>query len=318
VAEHALQTCLSENGEQIGMAATIAQQAELIRLQAAEIERLTEYAKWLEKTLSGNAVAALKQAGDGAGSEGSAAQKSFWAGFEAAKLDDQCSNIRTAWNEFKGSDQFKRLNASRYESSPERKWAHEVGQSIRIDAWRQHEKLSYWTASLITNDGTDLSITGPSEHAAVLAVMDMFVAGCGDTDHSATPRPTGLSRGWNLTRQCDGFVVGHSSAEPSKKHKDQALADGRVYVPLLVSLANGAADINMVKALDRLDRVTGVFRECERLASSYSGCIDGVEEHGGDDHEDPTCAIWHRLYYAMFDADAVRKELRALLAGGAP
>jgi hypothetical protein len=113
VAQHALQTCLSENGEQIGMAATIAQQAELIRLQAAEIERLTEYAKWLEKTLSGNAVAALKQAGDGAGSEGSAAQKSFWAGFEAAKLDDQCSNIRTAWNEFKGSDQFKRLNASR-------------------------------------------------------------------------------------------------------------------------------------------------------------------------------------------------------------
>jgi hypothetical protein len=41
VAQHALQSCLSENGEQIGMAATIAQQAELIRLQAAEIE-------WLE------------------------------------------------------------------------------------------------------------------------------------------------------------------------------------------------------------------------------------------------------------------------------
>jgi hypothetical protein len=39
VAEHALQTCLRENGEQIGMAATIAQQAELIRLQEDKIQR---------------------------------------------------------------------------------------------------------------------------------------------------------------------------------------------------------------------------------------------------------------------------------------
>jgi len=42
LAQHALQTCLSENGEQIGMAATIAQQAELIRLQAEEIARLSQ------------------------------------------------------------------------------------------------------------------------------------------------------------------------------------------------------------------------------------------------------------------------------------
>jgi hypothetical protein len=40
--EHALQACLSENGEQIGMAATIAQQAELIRLQAAELAALKQ------------------------------------------------------------------------------------------------------------------------------------------------------------------------------------------------------------------------------------------------------------------------------------
>lgn len=46
---------------------------------------------------------------------------------------------------------------------------------------------------------------------------------------------------------------------------------------------------------------------CYQIASSYSGCIDGVEEHGGDDHEDPSCAIYHRLYYAMFDADAALK-----------
>lgn len=72
--------------------------------------------------------------------------------------------------------------------------------------------------------------------------------------------------------------------------------------------------VELEPLIDRLDRVIEVFRECERHASSYSGCIDGVEEHGGDDHEDPICAVFHRLYYAMFDADAVRKELRALLA----
>jgi len=56
-------------------------------------------------------IAAFEQAG--MGDEGSAAQKSFWAGYEAAKLDEQCSNIRTAWNGFKSSEQFSRLNASR-------------------------------------------------------------------------------------------------------------------------------------------------------------------------------------------------------------
>lgn len=59
-------------------------------------------------------------------------------------------------------------------------------------------------------------------------------------------------------------------------------------------------------------RLHHVVAECEQLASRYSGSIDGVEEHGGDDHEDPTCAIWHRLYYAEYDAR------RALAAPAAP
>jgi hypothetical protein len=42
-----------------------------------------------------------------------------------------------------------------------------------------------------------------------------------------------------------------------------------------------------------------IARDCFKIASNYSGCIDGVEEHGGDDHEDPSCAIYHRLYYAL-------------------
>ena len=49
-------------------------------------------------------------------------------------------------------------------------------------------------------------------------------------------------------------------------------------------------------------KLAEIARECEQIASNYSGTIDGIFEHGGDDHEDPSCAIFHRLYYAMFDA----------------
>lgn len=62
-----------------------------------------------------------------------------------------------------------------------------------------------------------------------------------------------------------------------------------------------ASSEQLLKALTALTQVAG---ECEQIASNYSGCIDGVFEHGGDDHEDPSCAIFHRLYYAMFDARA--------------
>lgn len=55
------------------------------------------------------------------------------------------------------------------------------------------------------------------------------------------PRPTGLSRGWNLTRQVDGFVIGHSSEEPSEKSKAQAIHDGYIYVPFLVGATPPAA-----------------------------------------------------------------------------
>lgn len=57
----------------------------------------------------------------------------------------------------------------------------------------------------------------------------------------------------------------------------------------------------LLKALTALAQIAG---ECEQIASNYSGTIDGIFEHGGDDHEDPSCAIFHRLYYAMFDARA--------------
>lgn len=65
-------------------------------------------------------------------------------------------------------------------------------------------------------------------------------------------RPTGLSRGWNLTRQVDGFVIGHSSEEPSEKSKAQALLDGRVYVPFLTAAAAPPAAQDVAGLVDAL------------------------------------------------------------------
>ena len=66
-----------------------------------------------------------------------------------------------------------------------------------------------------------------------------------------------------------------------------------------------ASSEHLLKALTALTQIAG---ECEQIASNYSGAIDGIFEHGGDDHEDPSCAIFHRLYYALFDARAAIKK----------
>lgn len=66
-----------------------------------------------------------------------------------------------------------------------------------------------------------------------------------------------------------------------------------------------ASSEQLLNALTALAQVAG---ECEQIASNYSGTIDGIFERGGDDHEDPSCAIFHRLYYAMFDARAAIKK----------
>lgn len=63
-----------------------------------------------------------------------------------------------------------------------------------------------------------------------------------------------------------------------------------------------------------VSKFVGIVDDCYHLASSYSGCLDGVDEHGGDDHEDPICAVYHRLYYAMF---LVRPILDAAKAAAA-
>lgn len=67
----------------------------------SEIEKLRYRIAELEQQRGG--VALPEQ-------DGSDAQIAFWAGFEFAVSGLHGGNIRTAWNDFKGSEQFKRLN----------------------------------------------------------------------------------------------------------------------------------------------------------------------------------------------------------------
>jgi hypothetical protein len=61
--------------------------------------------------------------------DGGHAQKSFWAGFEVARAWPDESNIRAAWNEFKSSDQFARLNANHIEQP----------RAMVVPEWLKHE-----------------------------------------------------------------------------------------------------------------------------------------------------------------------------------
>ena len=99
--EHPLQTCLTENGDQIGMAATIAQQSELIRLQAAEIER--------DRRMFLDAVMSIVAIGEAAGVRGEDQQngsleiveainkiqsrRDYWKA-EAGKLRDEIAALK--------------------------------------------------------------------------------------------------------------------------------------------------------------------------------------------------------------------------------
>lgn len=81
-----------------------------------------------------------------------------------------------------------------------------------------------------------------------------------------------------------------------------ALHNKEVGVELEITLA--AAEQRIAELTKAFEKFRDVVRGAERLASKYSPCIDAVDEGGGDDNDDPTLAIFHRLYYAMFDADA--------------
>lgn len=126
------------------------------------------------------------------------------------------------------------------------------------EGWMLVER-SIWTEGQVDSAAKSVEIVQgiPGATARDIAMAAMDAAQCKAPDVSLSdfseaaphpvsgepkPRPTGLSRGWNLTRQVDGFVIGHSSEEPSEKSKAQALLDGRVYVPFLTAASAQPAE----------------------------------------------------------------------------
>lgn len=92
-----------------------------------------------------------------------------------------------------------------------------------------------------------------------------------------------------------------------QKESYMMLADGRKLDLYAIQRRLTVAEQRAEMLEREFKKLRDIAYGCYQIASSYSGCIDGVEEHGGDDHDDPSCAIFHRLYYAMFDADAALK-----------
>lgn len=116
------------------------------------------------------------------------------------------------------------------------------------------------------------------------------------------PKPTGLSRGWNLVRQCDGFVIGHSTDEPKESHKQQALADGRVYVPFMVEQSAPAGEREAVAAEAAYYRATlrNVLKDIRDdlarggLAESWHGVAETISVVLSNDS-----AAWQRTQAAV-------------------
>ncbi|HDS1819687.1 TPA: hypothetical protein QEM96_004387 [Pseudomonas putida] len=131
-------------------------------------------------------------------------------------------------------------------------------------------------------------------------------------------RPTGLSQGWNLTRQHDGFVIGHSSLEPEYRHKQQALKDGYVYVPFMVEQHQGEPVAWLVNGADhrnayiqdpkewaqgyevlplythadpgKAERLRAVIEQQKNLIASLREEL--VESHSIDANAEPSAPTW--------------------------
>lgn len=105
--------------------------------------------------------------------------------------------------------------------------------------------------------------------------------------------------------------------EPAEHFEEMALEQQEDAKSLRAMAVDSAAEIEALKAevaaavANNADvaKFIKIVEDCYHLASSYSGCLDGVDEAGGDDHDDPICAVFHRLYYAMF---LVRPKQQAL------
>jgi len=112
--EHALQSLITENGEQIGMAATIAQQAELIRLQAAELAALKQAGVSVSDVVH-HSFSRDRDIGWNASEEDQAVRSAFDEWLKTSRF----TRPNSPWDIWKAS---ARLNASR-DVVPEGKYA---------------------------------------------------------------------------------------------------------------------------------------------------------------------------------------------------
>lgn len=78
-----------------------------------------------------------------------------------------------------------------------------------------------------------------------------------------------------------------------EEHIDSWIKQAMDGEALLTQRARPGWKLVPVEYIEAVEKASGI-------ASAFSPCIDMVERDGGDDHEDPSCAIHHILYYAHF------------------
>lgn len=200
--------------------------------QAREIERLSaggakEY--WRGRCM--DAEMALKAQPSGVvlpEQEGSHAQISFWAGYELAVSNLHNGNIRTAWNDFKGSDQFRRISSTHVSAG--------VVDKLVDDGWRSWQagdKVRYIGSGEHGEDchlrmtiGSDYVIHEEPDECETMVVLDddgdewsvlvgefEWQAGAAQPDHSAQSVPDG----WRDAAENCAFVMRYiGSMEPEE------------------------------------------------------------------------------------------------------
>jgi hypothetical protein len=151
----------------------------------------------------------------------------------------------------------------------------------------------------------------PGDTATLERIYDLFgIRGEGRTPSTLLTNIENVKRFADLLDAVESeflMVPGDPSGEPED---EDAAPDDRCLVnrwgstqPQYIEQFRRALVLLASKQNKSIAEFIEIVRGCYVLASSYSGTLDGVDENGGDDHEDPICAVFHRLYYAMFLVD---------------
>ena len=199
--------------EELAACRVAVENCDLFRARIAELEARIV---WLECEAQVNAAPvseAKAQAVVMPEQDGSDAQIAFWAGFEFAVCGLHNGNIRAAWNDFKGSEQFKRLNAAPVqqvsvpdgwrlvpvEPTPkmiDATWYHEIDMSCGIESQGARNKRIYEAMlnAAPAAPAADAGLVEALEHARLFIVngidlgfIQMPEAGTPDPAHETLP-----------------------------------------------------------------------------------------------------------------------------------